>query len=64
MMRELLAEQINVRMPPSAAAVIKEAADREYISPGAYIRRILMRELGPELNKLRSSPPSPEAAER
>jgi hypothetical protein len=61
-MRELLAEQINVRMPPTAAAVIKEAADREYISPGAFIRRIIMRELEPELSQRRNVAHEPKAA--
>lgn len=61
-MRELLEDQINVRMPPSAAAVIKAAADREYISPGAYIRRIIMREIEPELRQRRNGTHEPKAA--
>lgn len=53
-MSDVLTEQVNVRMPANSTALIKQAAAREYISPGAYIRRIVMRELESELRRSRS----------
>lgn len=44
-MHQPLSEQLNVRLAPSAACAIHEAAARECMSPSALVRRIVMREL-------------------
>lgn len=62
-MAQLLTEQVNVRMPQNATDIIKQAAAREYISPGAYIRRIIMRELEPELKRIRAAAATVDAKE-
>ncbi|MDR6955982.1 uncharacterized protein (DUF1778 family) [Ancylobacter sp. 3268] len=44
-MKHVLTEQFNLRLSPDVAASIDAAAARECLTPSAFVRRIVMREL-------------------
>lgn len=44
-MKHGLTEQFNLRLSPDVAASIDAAAARECLTPSAFVRRIVMREL-------------------
>ncbi|GAB4063946.1 hypothetical protein KHC28_14270 [Ancylobacter sonchi] len=44
-MSQALTEQMNIRLSPEVASSIDAAAARECLTPSAFVRQIVMREL-------------------
>ena len=40
-----LTRQVNTRFPTRVASALNEAAARQLMSPGAFVRRLVIREL-------------------
>ena len=49
-----LTKQVNTRFPTRVAAALNEAAARELMSPGAFVRRLVIRELRVDMDPRQS----------
>ncbi len=49
-----LTKQVNTRFPTGVATALNEAAARELMSPGAFVRRLVIRELRIDMEPRRS----------